>query len=127
MGKMNERTLQMIRYYKKHWKDPDCTPAEVAKKFKLSTQTVYTYLQQIADELTQELGYTVTRKDLLERPHSEHLCYERKYEPVEPINLERFRFYYNETKKAMNKTIEGIDEILAAQDVESADDEKGDL
>ena len=69
----------------------------------------------------------MTRQDLLERPHSEHLCYERKFEPVEPINLERFRFYYSETKKAMNKTIEGIDEILAVQDVEDMNDEKGDL
>ena len=128
MGKINERTLQAMKYYKEHWQEPDCVPEMVAKKFKLkSSRTIRNHLQEIVDELTQELGYTVTRKELLERPHAEHLCYERKYEPVEPINLERFRFYYNETKKAMNKTIEGIDEILAAQDVKSADDEKGDL
>ena len=127
MGKMNERTLQMIRYYKKHWRDPDCTPTEVAKKFKLSIQTVYSYLQLIADELSEELGYPVTREDLLEKPHSEHICYERRFEPVEPIDLEKFRRHYTETKAGMRKTIEDIDAILAAQDVDGMDDEKGDL
>lgn len=127
MRKMNERTLQMIRYYKSHWKEPDCVPAEVAREFKLSPRTVYNYLQTIADELSNELGYTITREDLLYRPHSEHLCYERKYEPVEPINLEEFREHFRNTKGSMRAMIESIDAVLAAQDVNGIDDEKGDL
>ena len=128
MGRISERTLQAMKYYKEHWQEPDCVPEMVTKKFKLkSSQTIRNHLQEIADELSEELGYTVTREELLEKPHSEHLCYERKYEPVEPIDLERFRFYYNETRNAMSKTIEDIDAILAAQDVESVVDKKGDL
>lgn len=127
MGRINERTLQMIRYYKKHWKDPDCTPTEVAKKFKLSVQTVYSYLQLIADELSNELHYPVAREELLDKPHSEHLCYERKFEKVELIDLEKFRRHYTETKESMHKTVEAIDAMLIAQDIEGMNNGKGDL
>ena len=127
MRRMNERTLQMMNYFKEHWQEPDCVPAEVAKIFKLSARTVYNHLQTIADELSNELGYTITREDLLYRPHSEHLCYERKYEPVEPINLKKFQNHFNGTKAGIRAMIEDIDAILATQDVSGMNDEKGDL
>ena len=120
MGRISERTLQAMKYYKEHWQEPDCVPEVVTKKFKLkSSQTIRNHLQEIADELSEELGYTVTREELLEKPHSEHLCYERKYEPVEPIDLEAFRQHYIETKASMHKTVEMIDAILAQDDTEA--------
>lgn len=56
--KQQENTLQMKREYMK-WHRMGLTPKEIAKKFHLSSWTVYHYL----DEIAKENG--VTREELL--------------------------------------------------------------
>lgn len=83
MMKKNERTLQMMQnYVSLH--DSGMSPGEIAKKYNLSSKTVYGALQEIAD------AAGVSRESLLERPHSEHQPFERISEPVRPINVGTF-------------------------------------
>ena len=86
--KINERTLQMRKNYVQLW-EQGCSVKEIAEKFSLSPRTVYSHLEVIA----QESGYS--REELLQRPHGEHLCYERKFEYVKPVDVDtiRKRFY----------------------------------
>lgn len=94
MGKkIDERTLKMIENYERLWR-MGYTPTRIAKEYDLSRRTVYNYLPMIAEKIG------VPREALLEVPHSEHISYERKYEPVELIDLTDFREHFNLMEKA---------------------------
>ncbi|MBR5419232.1 hypothetical protein IK110_03215 [Candidatus Saccharibacteria bacterium] len=61
----DERTLKMMENYVKHWQD-GMTPHQIAKHYGFSYSLIYKYLGEIAEKA----GYQ--RKQLLEKPHSEH-------------------------------------------------------
>lgn len=97
MGKVkDERTLQMIKNYESLWRK-GFTPTMVAKEFNLSRRTVYNYLPEIAEKIG------VTREELLEIPHSEHVRREKRFEPVELIDLTEFHEDFGEMEKAFKR------------------------
>jgi transcriptional antiterminator len=107
--KKNERTLQMMKnYILLH--NAGMTPGEIAKKFDLSTWTVYNALQEIADNAG------VTRESLLERPHSEHQPFERISEPVKPIDIKAFSEKFQNALGFMSEFKEMVD--MAIEDAE---------
>ena len=107
--KKNERTLQMMQnYILLH--DRGMSPGEIAKKYNLSSRTVYGVLQEIAD------AAGVPRKSLLERPHSEHQHFERVSEPVKPINVKAFSERLQDALSVMNEFKEMVE--MAIDDAE---------
>ncbi len=64
------------------------TIPQIAKKYNLSTPTVYANLQAIADQAG------VSRESLLERPHAEHASFVRKDTRLQPVDMERFNHHY---------------------------------
>lgn len=121
MGKINERTFQMMKFYVEHWQDSECKPPAVAKKFRLSTNTVYNHL----DEIAAEIGDGITREDLLERIHAEHICGERKYDPVKSVDLTGYENDFAMAATAMenmhNSMKATIEELTDAADLDEED------
>lgn len=116
MGKkIDERTLQMIENYERLWR-MGYTPTRVAKEYDLSRRTVYNYLPMIAEKIG------VPREDLLEVPHSEHISYERRYEPVELIDLTEFREHFNLMEKAFNQLDSDIEKTISVAEQEEEDE-----
>lgn len=109
--KMNERTLQMLQNFMTLHNNGWTIP-EIAKKYDLASRTIYSYLDKIADE------NGVTRDSLLSVPHTEHLCYERQFEPVKPVDLTEFKQRFQKTLDAMNDVTEIIELILDEQEGE---------
>lgn len=110
MGKINERTLQMMRHFME-LHNAGYTIKEIAKKFELSAHTVYARLQEIAD------ANGVTREELLEHVHTDHVCYVRKFEPVEPVNV-------GEIQRSFDSIMDEIDSLIDLIDAEIAKQEK---
>lgn len=83
MAKRDERTLKMMEEYMS-LRNEGYTVEQIAKKFGLSTFTVYHYLNEIAKK------YGVPREELLDVPHSKPVTYERQFAPVKPIDSAEF-------------------------------------
>ena len=109
MGKIDERTLQMMKFYTEHWQEPECKPPAVAKKFRLSVTTVRNHLPEIAEAI----GGGITREDLLERVHSEHVFSEREYEPVKPVDLTGYKQNFEMAEKAMDDAYSSMEKTIA--------------
>lgn len=112
----NERTLQMMQNYISLHAE-GLAPSEIAKKFGLSTRTVYYVLQEIADKAG------VPRESLLKTPHSEHQPSERITEPVKPIDVEAFRNKIQSTLVILGELREMIQ--LAIEDAEKFEEMMG--
>lgn len=105
----DERTLQMMENFMDLHK-AGFSKKEIADKFDLSTFTVYNCLQDIADK------YGVSRESLLDRPHSEHLCYERQFEPVEPVDLTDFHKHFKTAMDEIDAARTAIDREIIKQE-----------
>ncbi len=89
-----------------------CSVAEIAKRFNLTTTTVYARL----DEIAKQNG--VTRESLLERPfEADHSG--RNYTQVKPIDPSEFRKHYETTMSGVNALKEAV--IQAIEDYEITD------
>lgn len=102
--KMNERTLQMKQNYMR-LHEQGLSPNEIADLYKLDVSTVYRYLGEIAE------ANGVSRASLLERPHGEHVCYERQFAPVEPVDLTEFRGHFD----ASIQEIDGVRLVMKTE------------
>ena len=116
MGKTSERTLRMKSEFISLHRE-GLSILEIAKKYDLSTPTVYSSLQEIAD------AAGVSRESLLERPHSEHSKFIRQQsEPLIPVNREDFYLHFEavlkdfrELRSAIKKTVKSQEEYLDAE------------
>ena len=114
MGKLNERTLQMIEGYERMWRSGH-TVAEIAEEYGISTATVYVHLSKIAERIG------VPRKELLSAPHVEHLTYDRAFEPVKPIDATGFKQSVARTMAAMEAAIDEISVMVEVCEEEAYD------
>ena len=89
MGK-NERTLQMMRNFMQLHAEGMGVP-EIAAKYDLSRQTVYSCL----DEIAENAG--VTRESLLEVPHLKPHFPLHSFRPVKPVDMTGFRKHFEAT------------------------------
>ena len=108
--KKSERTLRMKRNYIR-LRALGMGPVEIAKKYDLDVSTIYKSLDEIAE------ANGVSRESLLERPHSEHVCRERQFAPVEPVDLTEFRGHFD-------ASIQEIDGVKATMKQEIKRQEK---
>ena len=112
----NERTLQMMQnYVRLH--EQGLSAIEIAEIYDLSTFTVYSSLQEIADRAG------VSRESLLTRPHSEHQPFERVSEPVKPIKIEAFREKFQNALEIMGEFREMVE--MAIDDAEEYERNEG--
>lgn len=121
MAKTNERTLKMMEAYV-DLHEQGHSVAEIAKKFNLTTTTVYAKLGEIAKQ------NGVTRESLLERPfEADHSG--RNYTPVSQIDPSSFREHHETAigeveamKEAVAQAIEEfeITDQLLQEDFEHA-------
>lgn len=120
MSRTNERTLKMMENYIKLHNEGHSV-ADIAKRFNLTTTTVYSKLEEIAKQ------NGVTRESLLERPfEADHSG--RNYTPVKPIDPSSFRTHYGKAvaevsamKEAISRAIEDfeITDQLLREDFEN--------
>ncbi len=102
----DERTLKMMENYGKDFFEEGLSPAEIGKKYGLSSRIVYKRLDEIADNLG------VPRELLLKRPHDEHVVANKRelrlVKPISPVDL----------MEQMGKVIEELDKIKVTFDRE---------
>ena len=118
----DERTLKMIKNYVKDF-DNGLKPSQIAKKYKLSTWTIYNCL----DEIAKKAGRT--RESLLKHPHDEHVMSGRRnYELVERIDMvdfndqiKRLSHELSLIKKSIDREIKRIEDSLAEMKKEEDD------
>lgn len=107
MGKTNERTLRMRNEFMELHFSGLSIP-EIAKKFGLSTTSVYGSLDLIAE------ANGVTRESLLQRIHKEHAPFERiKDMPLKTMDPETFNLHCDLAIAEINKLLGEVKEIIA--------------
>lgn len=94
--KQAERTLKFkenyVRLHEEGW-----SHRQIAEEFDLSVRHGYYLLPEIAEEAG------VSRESLLVRPHAPHIMGERRYAPVEPIDVEGFKDHFKTVKAEMGR------------------------
>lgn len=106
MGKTNERTLRMRNEFMELHRQGLTIP-EIAKKFSLTTTTVYANLEKIATD------NGVTRKSLLQRVHKEHAPFERTPNvPLKELDPETFNLHVDVAIQEIDKLLGEIREII---------------
>lgn len=100
MGRnLDESTLRALEYiYECYIKGCPVPINEVAKKFNRDPSTLYKSLKRLEDK------YGISREDFLFHPHSEHMTYDREFEPVKPLDITGYRQSFEEALNAMDKT-----------------------
>ena len=101
----DERTLKMMEHYVE-LHEQGLTPGQIAAKYRISTQVVYLYLQEIADKAG------VSRDSLLKQPNAEHAPFVRQFEPVKPIDTKGFKEKFQAAVDAMAETKEMVGSSL---------------
>lgn len=109
MQKTNERTLRMMEEFIALHEEGLSIP-EIAKHFDLSTTTVYTNLDKIAEKAG------VTRESLLERPfEADHSG--RNFTQVKPVDPAKFRKHHTAATVEIDCLIQTIGQTI--EDYES--------
>lgn len=101
----NERTLKMRENFMADHKN-GLSLKDIAKKYGISTPTVYGELQWIADQ------NGVSRESLLQTPHDEHIGYTRTFEPVEKIDLTEFHQHLSTAMSEIDAAIQSINKEI---------------
>ncbi len=108
MGR-NERTLQMMKNFVKHHNEGMGIP-EIAAKYDLSTQTAYSYL----DEIAANAG--VTRESLLEVPHFKQHFPLHSFKPVKPVDMKGFNQHFEATVAEMEAVRGEVKKTIKTQE-----------
>ena len=111
MKNEHERTFRMKEAYKK-LHDEGYSPQEIADKFHLSVSTVYNTLQEIAE------AEGVTRDSLLVSPRNTPAAHDRKFVPVEPLNIEELVVDTAQVIEKSEKVSATIEKYLTDQEGE---------
>ena len=115
MAERDERTLRMKQEYMRlHFKEGK-SPKEIAELFSLTPTTVYSMLQEIADE------NGVSRSELLQQPHEKPVSYDRQFEPVKSVEPEKFLKFYRSAMELLDEELKEVREAIKAIE----DDEEG--
>lgn len=111
----HERTLQMMANFFS-LREKGLSLKEIAHMYDLDSSTVYRKLDQIVEDYNASHPTKITRTDLLERPHSPHLTYERAYAPLTPIDLTKFRAEIATTLASLNSLLATINSDIISQE-----------
>lgn len=112
----SERTLRMKRSFMQ-LHNCGYSIKEIARLFDLDGSSVYRLLDEIVTSYNAEHpDAPITREQLLERPHSPHISYERAYAPVIPIDLSFFRSELQDALTSVNSLLSTIWANLTVQE-----------
>lgn len=106
----SERTFQMKEQFMT-LHEQNLSIKEIAYRFNLSTYTVYSHLQEIADRAG------VARESLLQIPHSQHVTYERKYAPVQPVDLTNFNHQFHDTLTQFDQLLKTCGAAISTHEI----------
>ena len=114
MAGQDERTLKMKEEYVSLF-EAGMTPKEIAKKFELSSWTVYNYL----DEIAKEAG--VPRESLLVRPHESPKSREQVSRVFPSADIVGTRERFTKLGKGINELRDEVASYIKQQEELSID------
>lgn len=109
----SERTLKMKEAFMT-LHNQGLSIKEIAHKFNLASCTVYGCLQEIADQAG------VPRDSLLQVPKGKHLTHERRFEPVQPVDLTEFQERFAATLADFDAMLKNTAQQITQNEVISA-------
>lgn len=105
---VSERTLKMMQdYLSLH--QQGLTPIDIAKRYHLSSRTIYNYLDQIAE------ANHVSRESLLKVPHAQHPPHLGLTTKVIPLDPDQFHIQAAAALAELDLMIEIIAQQIATQ------------
>lgn len=102
----SERTLKMKEAFMT-LHNQGLSIKQIAHQFDLDSSTVYSYLQEIADQAG------VSRESLLQTPRAKHLTHQRRFTPVKPVDLNEFHERFDATLKDFDRLLASSKQHLA--------------